>query len=98
MSFSAIDTLMTEHRRIEKMLFCLGKYADGLAAGKSVDPADLAKFVDFLRNYSDLLHHLKEENMLFKAMIDNGFPGDGGPIAVMLSDHDECREYVQILA
>lgn len=98
MSVSVIDTLMSEHRRIEKMLFCLTKYVNDLTAQKSVDQSDLKKFSDFLRNYSDRMHHFKEEDLLFKAMIENGFPDDDGPIAVMLSDHKEGRGYVKVLA
>lgn len=98
MSNLVVDTLMAEHRRIETMLFCLKKYVADLAGGKSVEPTDLKKFVDFVKYYSDRLHHLKEEDLLFKAMVDNGFPADEGPIGVMLMDHEEGRGYVRILA
>lgn len=98
MSSAVIDTLMSEHRRIEKVLFCLMKYVDGASPKMIANRSDLEKFVDFIRNYSDRLHHLKEEDLLFKAMVSNGFPEEDGPIAVMLSDHEECRRYVKILA
>ncbi|MGD0266766.1 MAG: hemerythrin domain-containing protein, partial [Candidatus Methylomirabilota bacterium] len=38
-------------------------------------------------------HHGKEENLLFKTMVDRGFPRQGGPIAVMLHEHETGRSF-----
>lgn len=92
-----IQLLMDEHRVIEHALEALDLYASRLLGG-SADPADLGRFVEFIRLYSDGLHHRKEEDMLFTALVENGFPRDGGPIAVMLMEHDEGRRLVGLMA
>jgi hemerythrin-like domain-containing protein len=93
-----IETLMNEHRLIESVLDALESYTGRLAAGKEAEPADLSKFVRFIREFADRCHHGKEEDILFETMIENGFPREAGPIAVMLQEHDEGRRYVAVLA
>jgi hemerythrin-like domain-containing protein len=93
----AIALLMREHRTIERVLDALDVYADAVADGGG-DPADLARFVGFLRQYADAHHHAKEEDILFVAMTDHGFPRDAGPVAVMLQEHRMGRELVATLA
>jgi len=51
--------------------------------------------VHIIRNFADGLHHAKEEKLLFPLMAQKGFSNEQGPIAVMLSDHDEGRAYVK---
>ena len=51
----------------------------------------------FLREFADAAHHGKEEDILFQAMAEGGFPAEDGPIGVMLRDHDEGRALVGIL-
>jgi len=91
-----IELLMDEHRTIERVMDALDACVDPRNPGAA--QADLAGFVTFLRDFADLRHHGKEEDILFAAMIDNGFPRDAGPIAVMLGDHDEGRSHVRALA
>ena len=93
----AIETLMTEHRLIEGVLASLDAWTNALAAGEA-DREDLPRFVRFIREFADAKHHAKEENILFTAMADHGFPTQGGPIAVMLHEHDEGRAHVSVLA
>src|SRR3546814_15085307 len=45
---------------------------------------------------SDL--HGKEEGLLFPAMIEAGLSADGGPISVMLSEHEQGRALVAAMA
>src|SRR3546814_20343123 len=48
---------------------------------------------------SDLTcHHGKEEGLLFPAMIEAGLSADGGPISVMLSEHEQGRALVAAMA
>lgn len=95
----AIETMMDEHRVILSALDALDGFraeleagADGAAAGER-----LARFVDFFANFADKAHHGKEEDLLFRAMADNGFPVAEGPIAVMLAEHDQGRALVGAL-
>jgi hemerythrin-like domain-containing protein len=93
----AIETLMNEHRTIERVLDALEAFADEAARKGSTEKEELARFVTFIRDFADRCHHGKEEDILFQAMIENGFPSNGGPIAVMLHDHAQGRALVQVL-
>jgi hemerythrin-like domain-containing protein len=43
--------------------------------------------------FADKCHHGKEEDILFVAMTAMDMPQDSGPVAVMLAEHDEGRQY-----
>ncbi len=90
----SITLLMEEHKVIDKVLDCLDRYIDAIRRGDDVDRGDLTKFVRFCREFADAKHHSKEEEILFPAMQENGFPMDTGPVAVMLHEHDIGREQV----
>ena len=89
------DMLRDEHRTIERMLTVLQRAAAKLEQGERIDPAIFEKAVDFIRNYADRFHHAKEEDVLFRTMEAHGFPRNGGPIGVMLMEHDEGRAHVR---
>jgi len=87
----ATDTLMEEHRIIERVLAALEKQARKLHAGETVRPSFFLDAADFVRNFADGTHHDKEEVRLFPAMVEHGFAPDSGPVAVMLSEHEQGR-------
>ena len=93
----AIETLMTEHRLIEQVLDALVGFADGIRRRGTTEKEELARFVQFLRDFADGCHHGKEEGVLFAAMVDHGFPREGGPIAVMLHEHTQGRSLIRAL-
>ncbi len=93
----ATDTMMNEHRQIERAIGALVAFAGEVARGRKDDREELGRFVAFIRGFADVHHHGKEEDILFAAMVDAGFPRQGGPIAVMLTEHGHGREYVRIL-
>ena len=43
--------------------------------------------VYFLKIFADKCHHGKEENYLFKELINKGVTNEGGPVGVMLKEH-----------
>ncbi len=93
----AIETLMNEHRTIERVLDALVAFAEDTVRRGTTEKEELARFVTFVREFADACHHGKEEDILFTAMVDAGFPREGGPIAVMLHEHDQGRALVRIL-
>jgi len=95
---SATDDLRTEHRAIERMLAVLEAAAQRLEQGERVRPDVFRQGVDFVRNFADRCHHAKEEENLFPRMEARGVPRDGGPIGVMLFEHDEGRAFVGAIA
>ncbi|MBI5510583.1 MAG: hemerythrin domain-containing protein [Deltaproteobacteria bacterium] len=93
----AIELLMAEHRTIERVLDALDVFVVK-ARGQGGTPDDLRQFVTFIREYADLSHHGKEEGILFVEMVKSGFPSEGGPIAVMKSEHEMGRGFVGVMA
>lgn len=95
---SVTEGLMVEHRAIERMLAVLEEVARRLASGEAVQPRLLRQALDFIRNFADRCHHAKEEGSLFPRLEERGMPRGGGPIGVMLAEHEQGREYVQAMA
>lgn len=92
------EELMDEHRVIERMLSVVGRACDRLEEGENVDPEVFAGAADFFSNFADKCHHGKEEKLLFEKMAERGMSKTQGPIAVMLSEHDEGRAHVKRMA
>jgi hemerythrin-like domain-containing protein len=90
-----VDLMMQEHELIVEVLASLKVMADKLAAGAEVARQDVADFGRFFRDFADKCHHGKEEDRLFVKMVEVGFPQEGGPIAVMLAEHDAGRQEVR---
>ena len=55
----------------------------------------IARIIEIIRNYADGIHHAKEENLLFKKLEEKGLSPNQGPVAVMLHEHTEGRNYVK---
>lgn len=89
----AIRYLMDEHRAIERVLAALDILVSKALTGDAPDPVFFESAADFARSFADGAHHAKEEDLLFRAMQDNGFPVDGGPIGCMLREHDLGRSH-----
>lgn len=89
---SATALLGDEHRIIERVLAVVEKLA-ALPVEERLDSWKQA--LDFIRNFADGCHHLKEEKILFPAMEEHGIPRDGGPVGMMLMEHEEGRSYVR---
>ena len=93
----ATEVLMDEHRVIERVLGALEIAAGRAERGDPVRPGLFLEAADFIMNFADGSHHHKEEGVLFKVMIEAGMPLEGGPIAVMLSEHEQARAYTRSL-
>ncbi len=94
----ATDALKEDHDVIERLCRVLFAASQRLQKGEDVDPQIFRKGVDFIRNFADKCHHSKEEDNLFPAMEKQGVPKEGGPIGMMLIEHDEGREHVRELS
>src|SRR4030067_3368172 len=94
----ATDALKKDHRVIEKMLRLLELTSMKLENGENVPVDLLKKALDFIRNFADNYHHGKEEDILFKIMGEKGFAIEGGPITVMLDEHNTGRGYTLALS
>jgi hemerythrin-like domain-containing protein len=62
---------------------------------QSVNTEHFELVINLIRNFADGTHHAKEEDLLFPLMGEKGFSPENGPVAVMLHDHEEGRNYVK---
>ena len=90
----ATEVLSDEHRVIERVLAVVEKLATAPVEG-SLD--SWKKALDFFSHFADQCHHFKEEQVLFPAIEGRGIPRDGGPIGMMLMEHEEGRAYVRAM-
>lgn len=51
--------------------------------------------VNVIRKFADGLHHAKEEELLFPLLGEKGFSPEQGPVAVMLMEHVQGRNFVK---
>lgn len=93
----ATEILKEEHRVIDRVLAVLERAAARLEQGERV-PEDLfPKAVEFIRGFADRCHHGKEEGSLFPLLERQGIPKEGGPVGVMLFEHEEGRRWVRLM-
>jgi hemerythrin-like domain-containing protein len=88
------EELVHEHKVITHVLEAAKIEAGKLKEKVEVNPLLIEKMLDFFRNFTDKCHHVKEEKHLFPMLEGKGMSHNEGPIAVMLSEHDEGRRLV----
>jgi hemerythrin-like domain-containing protein len=92
---TATAILRQEHDAILRMLDAAEEAARLLDLGERVAPETLAGLLEFFRLFADRCHHGKEEDLLFPLLEKKGLPRAGGPIGVMLAEHDQGRALVR---
>jgi hemerythrin-like domain-containing protein len=90
----ATDDLKNEHQGIELMLRILQSIAGKLGKGEQIASGQLNGIMEFLSVFVDKCHHGKEEEFLFPALEAAGVPREGGPIGVLMSEHEQGRRLV----
>jgi hemerythrin-like domain-containing protein len=85
-------SLRRDHDLIEKVIKAMEVTIQLLESGKQIPDSILNPVLDFSKNFTDVCHHSKEENVLFPALEQAGMPRNMGPIAIMLMDHERSRE------
>lgn len=89
------EILSHEHRAIEARLNEMESRISVLEPGSAFPREFFEDALDFFRHFADGCHHAKEENFLFPLLQERGVPEQGGPIGVMLAEHDEGRAYLK---
>ncbi len=84
------DWLVAEHEMIERAMEVLKANLDKVSSG-TCDVVQTGRAIDFLLEFGDKIHNTKEEKFLFPRMGERGAPTEGGPIGVMLLEHDMER-------
>lgn len=91
----ATSTLKKEHEAIRLMLKIMEAACIKFETEKKVHVADVDEIIDFLKVFGDQCHHGKEEQILFPCLEQAGVPREGGPIGVMLAEHEQGRSYIR---
>jgi len=89
--------LSEEHQNILKVIDGVLSECNEFEKGKDFDKEYFAEVIGFIKNYADGYHHAKEEDILFKAMLENIGNLHCNPIPVMLHEHNEGRQYIKNL-
>jgi hemerythrin-like domain-containing protein len=92
---TATSMLRTEHQAIVSMLDATEEAARRVDRDEPVRPETLEGLLEFLRVFADRCHHGKEEELLFPALERKGMPRTGGPIGVMLFEHEQGRALIR---
>jgi hemerythrin-like domain-containing protein len=92
---TATAGLRAEHQWILKVAGALEEILSRKEMEEGLDFDAIEECVDFIRLFADACHHGQEEDLLFPALEARGMPRDGGPIAVMLHEHQMGRAFVQ---
>ena len=86
------DFLIAEHELIERTMAILKTNLEKLPGG---DHLQIGRALDFLQEFGDKIHNRKEEEFLFPLMQERGIPMQGGPIGVMLLEHEAERQLLR---
>ena len=85
------DFLVAEHEMIERSMAVLKAGLEDIEATVA-KPLKMKRAIDFLYEFGDKIHNRKEEDFLFPLMQERGIPTAGGPIGVMLMEHEAERK------
>jgi len=91
---TATQNLENDHIQILRLIEVMERITE--SADPNVEHLEL--IVKVIREFADGLHHAKEEKLLFPLMVQKGFSNESGPVAVMLLDHAEGRNFVKEMA
>ena len=92
---SPTELLRNDHRVIERVLDALEGISTEIARGGEVPVESITKAVAFSQTFVDACHHGKEESGFFPCLEKKGVPREGGPIGMMLYEHQVGRDYVK---
>jgi hemerythrin-like domain-containing protein len=93
----ATDELKMEHEGIGLMLRIMQALARRYGRGEAISVEQSDPILEFLSVFVDKCHHGKEEQYLFPTLEKAGVIRDGGPIGVLLGEHEQGRRLVAML-
>lgn len=94
MSKSITDVLFYEHNQILKTKELLERWNGLWEKNPQAFEENIRFLLEFCQQYADKIHHHKEEEILFPALMDNNPMLEQGAIGEMLDHHDMLREHM----
>lgn len=88
-----LQALIEEHRVLEVVLNALDLGAQNLH-GQPFPTDSFRQAVDFLSNFTDHWHLIKEEERLFPLLWEKGVPLENGPLGKMMAEHETGRRHL----
>lgn len=85
------DQLSRDHQAILRGLEILQATATVWKRDPLQKDEDCRTILEFLKTFADRCHHGKEEKILFPKLSELGIPVEGGPLGVMVHEHEEGR-------
>lgn len=91
----SIKIMVAEHENVRRMLKVIRNISYRVLTKGEYDIDDFPKIIDFVRTYTDKLHHGKEEDILFATMErELEKLANSGAIKGMYIEHDNGRLYM----
>lgn len=92
-----IEDLQREHELIDRMLGSLRAFVDARLEGRG-EPSDGARYLAFFRHFAGDFHHDREEQILFRALVEKAeLPADRGPVFALSGEHRRMGELLENL-
>lgn len=82
------DLLMADHEQTEKVIDTI----ETLWRNGTPKPTLVKKAVQYFSEFADACHNQKEEQHLFPRLAAAGIPEHGGPLGMMLMEHEESKQ------
>ena len=92
---TATETLRHEHDVILLVLNAAEREVQTQRSTGQLNVNKVEQMLDFFRNFADTCHHMKEEKQLFVRMAERGVPFEGGPLGVMMTEHELGRYFLR---
>ena len=87
-SLQPVEHLLREHALHRRMLAVLECIAERVECGDRFPAADVAMALTYFREFLDRVHHGKESEVLFPAVVMSGGDETAESIGALLADHD----------
>jgi len=92
----ATEILSKEHELILSVAEAIENECDEIESkDKKFEEDFFKKIIDFIENYADKFHHVKEEDILFKELCKPDVEMHCNPVEQMLIEHDSGRDFVK---
>jgi DUF438 domain-containing protein len=86
------ELLVADHEQTEQVIDAL----ETLWREGTPEPATVARALRYFNEFADACHNQKEEQHLFPRLQAAGIPAQGGPLAVMLAEHERSQELLAL--
>ena len=88
------ESLTNDHRIIARVLTAFEQFITEAEASETLDLVEFGRFTVFFREFVELWHHEREENLLLPAMESIGYARNAAPIVHIREDHERERNHL----